>query len=73
MLDEHTISSQVVLNLVLNYSSQVVIKINNRRYINNIEIELGNDQVLVVCIDATKLFNIATRSLTPTSSTRMGL
>ena len=48
MLDEHAISSQVVLNLVLNYSSQVVIKINNRRYINNIEIELGNDQVLVV-------------------------
>ena len=35
MLDEHAISSQVVLNLVLNYSSQVVIKINNRRYIDN--------------------------------------
>ena len=62
MLNKNTVATQIRFGLIGNYGSQVVIKFNNRRHINNVEVKLALDEILVQRNNAAEQRCIAARS-----------
>lgn len=62
VLNKNTVATQIRFGLIGNYGSQVVIKFNNRRHINNVEVKLALDEILVQRNNAAEQCCVTARS-----------